>query len=184
MNAPAPRLFTFSAGQAGDWRVTGITAIRGDGLPPAQRLSVAPTAGPSPTWWLRGITSNERYVERAEKDQLLARQEGLGRAQSTLACLIPIRKSAAWWAMTQDERRRVFEADSNHTAIGLRYLPQVARRLHHCRDLGEAEPFDFLTWFEYAPHDEAAFDELLASLRATPEWTFVEREVEVRLARG
>jgi hypothetical protein len=26
----------------------------------------------------------------------------------------------------------------------------VARRLHHCRDLGESEPFDFLTWFEYS----------------------------------
>ena len=26
-------------------------------------------------------------------------------------------------------------------------LPAIARRLHHCRDLGESEPFDFLTLF-------------------------------------
>jgi hypothetical protein len=57
----------------------------------------------------------------------------------------------------------------------------VARRLHHSRDLGE--PFDFLTWFEFAPAAEAGFDELAAMLRATDEWGFVEREVDIRLER-
>jgi len=46
--------------------------------------------------------------------------------------------------LTQDERRAVFEEQSHHTAIGLKYLPATARRLHHCRDLGTEEPFDFL----------------------------------------
>jgi hypothetical protein len=46
-----------------------------------------------------------------------------------------------------------------------------------------AEPFDFLTWFEYAPEHAEAFEELVAKLRAREEWTFVEREVDVRLAR-
>lgn len=132
---------------------------------------------------MRGITSNERYVERAERQQLVAVQEGLGRPAATHAALIPIRKSAAWWQLTQDERRAIFEQRSQHTAIGLRYLPGVARRLHHCRDLGEDEPFDFLTWFEFAPEHAAPFEDLLAALRATPEWEFVEREVEVRLER-
>ena len=113
----------------------------------------------------------------------MAVQESLGRPAASHAALIPIRKSAAWWQLTQDERRAIFEQSSRHTAIGLRYLPAVARRLHHCRDLGEDEPFDFLTWFEFAPADAAHFDELLAALRATPEWDFVEREVEVRLER-
>jgi hypothetical protein len=61
------------------------------------------------------------------------------------------------------------------------YLPAVARRLHHARDLGE--PFDFLTWFEFAPSHAPAFDALLAELRASEEWRFVEREVEIRLIR-
>jgi hypothetical protein len=60
----------------------------------------------------------------------------------------------------------------------------VARRLHHCRDLGDAEPFDFLTWFEFAPADGIAFDELLRRLRETEEWRYVEREVELRLRRA
>ena len=82
--------------------------------------------------------------------------------------------------MAQDERRAVLEEQSHHIAIGLRYLPGVARRVHHGRELGEA--FDFLTWFEYAPEDSAAFEDLVQSLRATPEWQFVDREVDIRLS--
>jgi hypothetical protein len=59
-------------------------------------------------------------------------------------------------------------------------LAAIARRLFHGRDLG-AE-FDFLTWFEVATEDQGAFDELLGPLRATEEWTYVEREVDVRLS--
>ena len=146
-------------------------------------------AGPIPelpneaSWVLRGITSNERYVVREEKVALVGKQEGLGRPASTQAALIPIRKTAAWWALAQDDRRRVFEAQSQHIAIGLTYLPGVARRLHHCRDLGPAEPFDFLTWFEYAPSEAEAFDELVRTLRASPEWEYVDREVDIRLIR-
>ncbi|HKY22780.1 MAG TPA: chlorite dismutase family protein [Vicinamibacterales bacterium] len=151
------------------------------------RLSVI--AGPSAqppsgtSWLLRGITSNERYVVREEKGALVSKQEGLGRNASTRAALIPIRKNAAWWALAQDERREVFESQSRHIAIGLKYLPAVARRLHHCRDLGPDEPFDFLTWFEYAPSDAAAFEELVQALRASPEWEYVDREVDIRLTR-
>jgi hypothetical protein len=46
--------------------------------------------------------------------------------------------------MSQDERRAVFEEQSRQIAVGLRYLPGVARRLHHSRELVGA--FDFLTW--------------------------------------
>ena len=75
----------------------------------------------------------------------------------------------------------MFEDQSHHIGIGLEYLPSVARRLHHCRDLGQ--PFDFLTWFEYAPASAAAFEELAGRLRETEEWLFVEREVDIRLSR-
>ncbi len=93
----------------------------------------------------------------------------------------PDHEVGRWWALAQDERRAIFEETSRHTQIGLAYLPAVARQLYHCRDLGE--PFDFVTWFEFAPEDEAAFDDLLVRLRATPEWTYIDREVDIRLAR-
>jgi hypothetical protein len=189
MSSPSPRLFTFAAGASGTWTITLTRPVIGESLPDAAALSVI-ADGPAvevdeagATWRLRGIVSNERYVERVEKDALVARQEGLGRAACTRAALIPIRKNAAWWALTQDERRDVFEAQSRHIAIGMRYLPAIARRLHHCRDLGPAEPFDFLTWFEFTPADAGAFEDLVGQLRASPEWRFIDREVDLRLSR-
>lgn len=183
------RLFSFSGipqGDHGGWRVTAMRCLVGEPLPAVSRLVVsAGDAVPAPNggWALRGMASNERYVTRSEKSLLVATQEGLGRPQATHAALIPVRKTAAWWALTQDERREIFEAQSHHTEIGLKYLPPIARKLHHCRDLSEQEPFDFLSWFEYAPEHGPAFDDLLAALRATPEWAYVDREVDIRLVR-
>jgi chlorite dismutase len=140
----------------------------------------ADPAGPS-HWLLQGLISNIRYATRTEVTALQSKQEALNRPAASRAALIPIKKSADWWALAQDERRAIFEDRSRHTAIGLRYLPAIARQLYHCRDLGE--PFDFLTWFEYTPEHAAAFDELVVALRATAEWTYVEREIDIRLER-
>jgi hypothetical protein len=184
---PSTRLFSFVGGSTGPWLIDRMDSLVGEPIAAATRLSVV--AGSSleapsgASWLLRGITSNERYVVRQEKTALVGKQEGLGRVASSRAALIPIRKSPAWWALTQDERREIFEAQSRHIETGMRYLPAVARRLHHCRDLGEGEPFDFLTWFEYAPSDSAAFEELVQALRASPEWDYVDREVDIRLTR-
>lgn len=181
------RLFNFIGGSAGPWRVDRVDCVAGEPISTVSRVSVvAGTLAQLPqeaSWLLRGMTSNERYVVRDEKTSLVSKQEGLGREASTQAALIPIRKNAAWWSLPQDERRTIFEAQSRHIAIGLKYLPAVARRLHHCRDLGPDEPFDFLTWFEYAPSDSAAFEELVQALRASPEWEYVDREVDIRLVR-
>lgn len=65
----------------------------------------------------------------------------------------------------------------------MRYLPAVARRLLHCRDFATQEPFDFLGFLDFAPESEAAFDEMLGQLRATPEWTFIDRDIDIRLSR-
>jgi hypothetical protein len=182
---PAAQLVTFAAGETGPWRIVRNKAVIGEGLGTASHLAMHEgTMGDvSAAWRLRGITSNTRYTTRAETDALRARQQGLGRVHASCAALIPIRKSAAWWDLAQDERRAIVEERSRHITIGLDYVPAVARRLHHCRDLGAAEPFDFLTWFEFPPDDEAAFETLLAKLRATEEWRFVEREVDVRVVR-
>lgn len=71
---PNPRLFSFVGGLEGDWKSTESCAIRGEPLPPVARLSIVPgrislpTAGA--TWVLHGVTSNERYVTRAERSSL------------------------------------------------------------------------------------------------------------------
>ena len=180
-----PLLVTFAAGATGAWRIEVIDSIAGDSLPIAGRVAVleGPDAHPSANsdWVLRGITSNTRYTNRTELNALAAVQQGLARPEATRAALIPIRKTAAWWNLAQDERRAIIEEQSRHIAISLEYLPAVARRLHHSREL--AEPFDFLTWFEYAPEHEADFDALLRRLRQSEEWRYVEREVDIRLIR-
>ena len=179
---------TFRGGQSGGWKVTSIARVKGETLPRVAALSVIASEAialpllPSQTAWrLAGVASNLRYTERAEKDKLAAVQAGLGRPEATYAALIPIRKSAAWWDLTQEERRKVFEDKSHHISGTMKFLPAIARQLFHARDLGM--PFDFLTWFEFAPEHAGLFDELVGVLRASEEWTYVEREVDVRVER-
>jgi chlorite dismutase len=183
ITGPSDRLFTFVGGEAGPWTIVRSAAVRGEGLPAAACLDVVAgdVAAGAGAWVLRGVVSNDRYVTRAEKTALAAVQEAIGRPAAARAALIPIKKSAAWWALTQDERRAIFEERSAHIAIGQRYLPAVARRLHHGRDIGE--PFDFLTWFDYRAEDEGRFEDLVGRLRETEEWRYVEREVDLRLMR-
>ena len=181
------RLFTFVGGASGTWRVINITTIAGMALANVPSVDVQSgylsTSPDGSKWVLHGITSNDRYIDQEEKGRLLDRQPRLSRTEATCAALIPVRKTNAWWNLAQDERRGIFEERSNHVKTGLKYLPAVARRLHHCRDLGEDEPFDFLTWFEYVPSDAAVFDELVAEIRSSEEWAFVEREIDIRLIR-
>ncbi len=178
--------FAFVGGKQGLWQVTHMSAFRGAGLESVERIDVVNgDMAPNPAdaaWVLRGLTSNVRYANRAEVDLLKARQPVLNRPEAICAALIPIKKSAQWWDMTQDERRAIFEEISHHTEIGLDFLPAIARRLHHSRDIGE--PFDFVTWFEFAPEHAEAFESLVSRLRATREWDFVEREIDIRLRRA
>lgn len=180
-----PLFVSFVGGSSGLWRIERMYPVVGEGLPVADRLDVRESFTLSTVqeglWTLRGVTSNARYIIREEADELTRRQEGLMRPTATCAALIPIRKTEAWWALAQDERRRIFEESSHHTQVGLEYLPAIARRLHHSRELGE--PFDFLTWFEYAPEHQSAFEELVKRLRETEEWQYVDREIDLRLRR-
>jgi chlorite dismutase len=178
-----PLAVIFTAGSSGDWRIERLTAVVGDSLPAATHLSAnsEPLHAAEGLWRLRGIVSHTRYTTAQELRRLNAVSPPLGRPEATCAALIPIRKSDAWWSLAQDERRAIFEERSGHIAKSLSHLPAIARRLHHARDLGE--PFDFLTWFEYAPQHAEAFEELVAELRASEEWRYVEREVDIRLCR-
>ena len=175
---------TFTAGSAGQWRIDRVVPVIGEPLASADRLAVDDTANVPGTsnWQLSGVISNHRYTRAAELSELKAASPSLSRPEARLAALIPIRKSATWWSLAQDERRAIFEEQSGHIAKSMKYLPAIARRLHHSRDLGQS--FDFLTWFEYAPQHEANFEALLAELRSSPEWAYVEREVDVRLVNA
>jgi len=180
---PVTHPATFVGGAAGAWRVTRSVTVRGDSLPPVERVAVLAgvVAAPAGAWALRGVAGRAQYVTRGEREALEVASPPLGRSEATCAALIPIRKSPAWWALAPDERRAIFEERSHHIRDSMAYLPRIARRLYHARDLGE--PFDFLTWFEFAPAHARAFDELVGLLREREEWRYVDREVDLRLER-
>ena len=111
------RLFTFVGGDNGPWRVVSMDTVVGDALADARSLNIVDgatsRASESAKWRLRGVTSNDRYITRQEKAQLVVKQPGLDRPEAGCAALIPIRKTASWWNLTQDERRAIFEESSN-----------------------------------------------------------------------
>ena len=177
--------FDFIGGDIGEWEVIHMNPVCGLPLETVKYIDILPNLTNNlnkGVWTLTGFTSNVRYAEKDEREQLIAVQADLGRQLATCAALIPIRKTESWWTMAQDERRKIFEAKSHHTETGLIYLPAIARRLYHCRDIGQ--PFDFLTWFEYAPDDSDKFEELVKSLRETEEWKYVDREIDIRLVKA
>src|SRR5688572_12197724 len=101
------RAVIFGGGAEGIWEIKRIRAAIGAELPSAERLTICSESQlPSHcNWMLAGVPSHVRYVERKEKIALQAIQAPLGRPETTCAALIPIQKSAAWWDLTQEERR-------------------------------------------------------------------------------
>src|SRR3954453_3556133 len=130
-----PLPVAFAGGARGGWRVVSSAPVTGPALAAGERGAGIGGSGAVPdaaAWVLRGVTSHARYTTRAEQAALAAVQPPLGRPDATRAALIPVRKSEAWWALAQDERRGILEERSHHIALGLR-LAAVARRLHHGR---------------------------------------------------
>ena len=156
--------------------------MRGQGLDPATRVEVVNARlddlPADASWALHGTTSNLRYTTRDEKERLATIQPALSAHRQPRG------------AHPDQEERAVVGPGAGRTPPGLRgRLAPHAHRLalsprDHAppsRDLGE--PFDFITWFDYAPEHERDFDALLAELRASEEWTYVEREIDVRLVQ-
>src|SRR5690242_15426002 len=107
----ASQLYSFVGGKRGRWQVTKIAIVIGAPLETVQSVDVAAgnvtNLSDDVSWILRGATSYERYVNRNEQQSLTAIQAPLDRPEATCAALIPVRKSAAWWALPSDERRAI-----------------------------------------------------------------------------
>ena len=98
----------FVGGGIGDWIVRSATAVSGETLPFAECVAVRDGRIPSPdgaAWTLVGVAGHARYVTTGEQTALSVVSSPLGRQDSRAAALMPIRKTEAWWALAQDERR-------------------------------------------------------------------------------
>ncbi|MBY0458387.1 MAG: hypothetical protein K2V38_13690, partial [Gemmataceae bacterium] len=89
------------------------------------RLDAAPG---SPTPLFQGVPRHLDYTTRAQKEALAVSRPPLAGGVDTVAVLIPIRKTAAWWALPHDDRQAHFrdrDGKPGHTAIGLGYTDRV-----------------------------------------------------------
>lgn len=169
-------------------------------IPATHRVdAVIGTETPEPGWTMARLESESRtapdlplvYLGRSqslqytspEQQAALAHAHGEFGAGATTV-IIPIRKSEAWWGLSAEDRRAHFRVGAGHTHTGAPYVDRVYRKLYHSRSMGL--PYDFVTYFEFAPEDAGYFRDLLQELRdqnRNPEWRYVEWECEIWLTK-
>ncbi|PYN76191.1 MAG: hypothetical protein DMD96_26030 [Candidatus Rokuibacteriota bacterium] len=102
------------------------------------------------------------------------------------AFLVPMSKTAAWWAKDWMERHTYFLSryddagrmtSEGHALAAAAGIPCLLRRTYkHPTEPAPEGRYDFVTYFECADADVPTFHRVCASLRdvaKNPEWTFV-----------
>jgi chlorite dismutase len=112
---------------------------------------------------LVGMTKPLNYVTKDKSPDLNA---GLTAASyqgdaPRYAFMIPVKKNADWWNLTDAQRLKEIET---HTLPTLANLVNVKRKLYHSTGLDDT---DFITYFETA--DLGAFNSLMLALAKVPE---------------
>ena len=112
------------------------------------------------------------------------------------AIIIPIRKTAEWWALDPLERHGYFYPRTSrstgrqvpgHAMAAEAGIPAIFRRLYHNPDgYGRDGEYDFLAYFECTDEHLTTFNTVCAALRdehKNPEWRYVEEGAEWRGVR-
>ncbi len=102
-----------------------------------------------------GITKALNYVP-SFPEELKAELKTPPPQGSPYVVVVPIRKDAAWWLMSQDDRTALMK---EHTDPTVAYLKTVRRKLYHSSGLDD---LDFITYFETAKLDD--FNNLVIGL--------------------
>ncbi|MFB9146530.1 chlorite dismutase family protein [Halomonas alkalicola] len=112
---------------------------------------------------LTGITKSLNYITKEESSDLNAALTSTSYSgeEPRYSIVVPVKKSAEWWNMSEEERLEEMET---HTEPTLAYLPNVKRKLYHSTGLADT---DFITYFE--TNDLEAFNNLMLSLAQVPE---------------
>lgn len=112
---------------------------------------------------LVGMTKALDYITKDKSPNLNAGLTGATYSDATprYAFVIPVKKNADWWNLTDEQRLK--EMDT-HTLPTLANLVNVKRKLYHSTGLDDT---DFITYFETA--DLGAFNNLMLALAKVPE---------------
>ncbi|HEY6084624.1 MAG TPA: chlorite dismutase family protein [Nitrospira sp.] len=116
---------------------------------------------------LNGLTKKANYVpgfsDQMKADLKVPSDPG----SKPYAIVIPIRKSAEWWALDQEQRATMMK---EHTEATLPYLKTVKRKLYHSSGLDDV---DFITYFETTRLDD--FHSLVLALEKVKEFQYTRR---------
>lgn len=112
---------------------------------------------------LVGMTQALNYITKDKSPNLNAGLTGATYRDATprYAFVIPVKKNADWWNLTDEQRLKEMET---HTLPTLANLVNVKRKLYHSTGLDDT---DFITYFETA--DLGAFNNLMLALAKVPE---------------
>ena len=184
------REFVEVKGNAPKGVLPGAPLIRIENAGAPVVLDAKPSDSTAPLLLFRGVTQHLHYTDAKVRDELTATSRTpVDPSVDTVAVIIPIRKSAAWWGLSQDQRQSFFhktKEKAGHTAIGAAYSSRIFRKLYHARYGGAPVPYDFVTYFEFPVSEAEAFRSLLKELRdidKNPEWESVELEFEIWLTK-
>jgi chlorite dismutase len=119
------------------------------------------------TGLMQGLTKKANYVpgfpDQLKADLNVASEPVL----KPYAIVIPVRKSADWWALDQEKRAAMMQ---EHTEATLPYLKTVKRKLYHSSGLDD---LDFITYFETSKLED--FHSLILSLEKVKEFQYTRR---------
>ncbi|MDH5625421.1 MAG: chlorite dismutase family protein [Nitrospira sp.] len=116
---------------------------------------------------IHGLTKKANYLP-GFPDQMKADLKGPSEpGPKPYAIVIPVRKSADWWALDHDKRAAMMQ---EHTAAAVPYLKTVKRKLYHSSGLDD---LDFIAYFETSKLED--FHSLILSLEKVKEFQYTRR---------
>ena len=113
------------------------------------------------THTFNGLTKPLNYVPGFPEDVKTALKTPPDPGAKPYVIVVPVRKDAEWWAMSQDARSAMMK---EHTDATVAYLKTVKRKLYHASGLDD---LDFITYFETAKLDD--FNNLIIGLERVKE---------------
>jgi chlorite dismutase len=116
---------------------------------------------------MHGLTKKANYVAGFPDEMKADLKTASDPGPKPYAVVIPIRKSADWWALDQEKRAAMMK---EHTEAALPYHKTVKRKLYHSTGLDD---LDFITYFETSKLED--FHSLILSLEKVREYQYTRR---------
>ena len=116
---------------------------------------------------MHGLTKKAHYVPDFPDEMKADLKTASDPGPKPYAVVIPIRKSADWWALDQETRAAMMK---EHTEAALPYHKTVKRKLYHSTGLDD---MDFITYFETSKIED--FHSLILAIEKVKEFQYTRR---------